>query len=443
VVQAERVAKTFASSLHEGSAATFYFMLPHYVEGQTQFGLLRPDLTPRPSYVALAAVGRILADARPRGRLRGVPDTVRGFLFRARPQGQETNVLVAWTTKGEAMLPLNEPASAVFDHLGRAQTSGDSLSLASAPIFAVLPDDALRERQLNPPPASPELAPGAPSPVVIQAIWPEKSIVLSRSAYRLSSEGSQQIPLFVYNFSEAPVAGQLHVSVPAGWQADPLAKLEIAPHSRAELSLGLDCRKGEPRAVETVVIEGNFGPDGEPVLSMQVMPEPSALGRQPGTPLLGANEPRCWLSTVSGDGACKILPESGLVAIAAQPQGADKWVYPQMKLPATQRPPPGTQALCFTLVSQEGEGAFRVLFEEDNGSTYVAEILTQPKPRQTLEAIALLEDASFGAGWSKPDPNGKFDPERIVSLKIGGNTQAATLKFAFKDLRWVGGKGTN
>ena len=40
-ILAERVLKTFVCSLHEGSAATFYLLLPHYVEGQTQFGILR------------------------------------------------------------------------------------------------------------------------------------------------------------------------------------------------------------------------------------------------------------------------------------------------------------------------------------------------------------------------------------------------------------------
>jgi hypothetical protein len=66
--QAERVAKTFAASLHEGSVATYYFLLPHYSEGKTQFGVLHADLTPRPAFVALAAAGRLLAVARPLGR---------------------------------------------------------------------------------------------------------------------------------------------------------------------------------------------------------------------------------------------------------------------------------------------------------------------------------------------------------------------------------------
>ena len=54
---------TYACAIHEGAQAVFYFILPHFVEGQTQFGVMRPDLTPRPAFVALAAAGRLLADA--------------------------------------------------------------------------------------------------------------------------------------------------------------------------------------------------------------------------------------------------------------------------------------------------------------------------------------------------------------------------------------------
>ena len=72
-------------------AAAFYFILPHYVEQQTQFGLIRSDLTPRPAYVALAAVGRFLADARPLGRLQA--EQTGPFMpisIPRRPDGAET-----------------------------------------------------------------------------------------------------------------------------------------------------------------------------------------------------------------------------------------------------------------------------------------------------------------------------------------------------------------
>ena len=435
--QAERLAKTFACSLHEGSAATFYFMLPHYVEGQTQFGLLRPDLTPRPSFVALAAVGRLLADGQPLGRVRGVQDAVRAFLFRAKPDGQRANVLVAWTTAGEATLPLPGSPGAVFDHLGRVRPSAGSLVLSPAPIFAILSDEAVKQLLLQPPPKALERLPGEPSPVVIQALWPEERIVLGRSAYRLSSEKRESVPLFVYNFSDKPVAGRLSVTVPAGWQASSFDKVEIAPQSRVELRLELDCRNGAPKSLEAVRVDGAFGRAGNPVLSMRVTPEPSLLGRQAGTPISGAAEASRWLPTVSGGGVLKITSSDGSVSIDAEPLGPDMWVYPQMSLPAEHRPPKGAAALCLTLMAQEGAGTFRALFEEENGSAYIVDFLPQPKPGETVEAVALFENAALGAGWSKPDPNGHLDPDRIVSLKIGCNTQAAKVKYAFKNVRWV------
>ena len=117
-IQAERVPMAFAASLHEGSAASFYFLLPHYVEGKTQFGIVHRDLTPRPAYLAMAAVGRLLADARPLGRLKTDKPGLQVYAFRARPDGQEQDVLIGWCSRGTQPF---QPAvvSAVYDHLGR------------------------------------------------------------------------------------------------------------------------------------------------------------------------------------------------------------------------------------------------------------------------------------------------------------------------------------
>ena len=140
-VQAERLLQVFAGSVHEGAAATFYFLLPHYVEGQTQFGILRRDLTPRPAYVALAAVGRLLADARPLGRLRQNHDSLHAYLFSAKPDGTNHEVLVAWSKSAGAVLALPIMPQAVFDHLGRTRPTSSSLTLSTAPLFVLLPAD--------------------------------------------------------------------------------------------------------------------------------------------------------------------------------------------------------------------------------------------------------------------------------------------------------------
>ena len=269
-VQAERVAKTFAWSLHEGSRASFYFLLPHYVEGGTQFGILRPDLTPRPAYVAMAAVGRLLADARPLGRLE-VPDkAVRAFAFQAWPDGGERDVLVAWTTNHESVLALRSTPLELFDHLGRKRSPSNKLNLSAAPLFAVLPDNAAGELGLIPPPPSPRRLEGSPSPIVFQALWPDDKIDLNRSAYRVP-EQSVEMQVFAYNFGSHTVRGQLAIEASNGWEATLPREIELDPMQRKELTLSLTAPLATPDKIGHIRLRGDFGAAGKPVLSLRVV----------------------------------------------------------------------------------------------------------------------------------------------------------------------------
>ena len=436
---AERATKVFACSLHEGSAATFYFLLPHYVEGQTQFGLLRKDLSPRPGYVALAAVGRLLADAKPLGRLKGAAEAVRGFLFAARPDGEAADVLVAWTTRGNAELALPLSPARLSDHLGRSREPASSLQLSPAPLIALFPAGTSKRFALDPSPAAPPRLPGTPCPVVLQPLWPEDRIVLSRSAYRVSADKPERVPLFVYNFGDTPVSGRLAASAPPGCRVGSLPALErLAPQSRTELALTMDCAEAtSARLTETVRVTGDFGPAGRPVLAFRIMPDPPLLTRQAGLPIGGASDPARWQATVSGDGSANVAVGDGTVVIEAAPQGSDKWVYPKLTLLADGHPPEGTVGLCCTLQVLEGEGQFRAIFDEANGSSYVTDFVARPKAGERVEALALFENVSFGTGWSKPDPNGRLDVGQVVSVKIGCNAKTARVKFSLGRLRWI------
>ena len=271
-VQSERVAKVFAAALHEGSVAAFYFLLPHYVEGQTQFGIVRPDLTPRPAYVALAAVGRLLADARPLGRLKDVPQNVRAFLFRAKPGGEEREMMVAWTSEGtvELALALPDAPVPVYDHLGRARPG--PLALSPAPIFAVLASGATARLTLDPPPQTPPRATGEACPVVLQAVWPKERTDLKRSAYRITSGKAEAVPVYVYNFSTAPVEGTFAVAGPRGWRVNFAKDAKVPPQERLQLALTVEAG-GAAAESATVRIRGAFGPAGRPVLSLRLAPE--------------------------------------------------------------------------------------------------------------------------------------------------------------------------
>ena len=264
--QAQRVPIVLATSLHEGPRAAFYFMLPHYVEGKTQFGIIHRDLTPRPAYLAMAAVGRLLADATPIGRV-DVP-RVHGYAFAARPDGQASDVVVAWAGEGGELELPGKPLAA-FDVIGREIAADAKMKLGKDPVYILMDRDASKKLPLQAAPAMPPLREGKPSPIVLQAIHPSNGIDLNHSSFRIDSGKASTIPIFIYNFGERAAKGRLTVSGPAGWKISLPTEVELAAMDRRELALVVT--PNGAGAVETVTIRGGFS--GQPVLSIRLEPQ--------------------------------------------------------------------------------------------------------------------------------------------------------------------------
>ncbi len=272
-VQAERVAKVFATSLHERPAMVFYFLFPHYVEGQTQFGIVRPDLTPRPAYVALATAGRLLADAQALGRIR-LPEGSRAYWFSARPDGRRREIIVAWADVDNALLELPAPPVRVFDHLGRNRESGGrSLPLSSAPLFVEMPVGSHRRALVDSPPEPAERLEGKPSPVVFQARWPTARVRLQESAYKVQVGKTETVPLRIYNFSRKEVRGTVHVETSPGWKADMARELYLAPENDIDAELSVVVPSVSRAGPGRVTITGEFGRIGRAVFSLRLQPE--------------------------------------------------------------------------------------------------------------------------------------------------------------------------
>jgi len=270
-LQGERVTKTYALALHQGAAAVFYFMLPHYSEGQVQFGLLRSDLTPRPGYLALSAVGRLLADARPLGRVALTDNAGQAYFFSALPDGKAADVVVVWA-KSEASFELPAAPLACFDHLGRPRrVAGKVLKVGPAPLYAVLAKGS--HPALVPPPKPAKVLRGEPGALVLQALLPEGSIVLDRSAYKIPGERTNTIPVFLYNFGAQKAQGRLNLIVPKGWKGELPHEVEIAPGARKELALKLDGAGTNGWKEANIRIAGDFGAEGRPVLAFRLVPE--------------------------------------------------------------------------------------------------------------------------------------------------------------------------
>jgi hypothetical protein len=267
-LQSERVAITYALALHEGAQAVFYFLLPHYVEGQTQFGILRPDLTPRPAFIALAAAGRLLADAKPLGRLETGNRSVHAYLFDARSDGKPARVLVAWADN-ETTFDLAGPPLRCFDHLGRVENASRTLHLSSAPKFLFIRSGVRLE--LIPPPAAPSRLDDKCCPIVLQAVMPDESVLLEKSAYKIPAKGQIEIPIGVYNFGSVRVRGHLETDLPGGWESELPQEIEISPGEREELRLIL--RHSKPAiTLETVRVKAHFGATGQALVSFRLLP---------------------------------------------------------------------------------------------------------------------------------------------------------------------------
>ncbi len=264
-VQAQRVPMVFAASLHEGPQACFYFLLPHYIEGQTQFGVIHKDLTPRPAYLALAAVGRLLADARPVGRLKSddVKSPLHAFVFCARPDGIERDVLVAWSNGAEQAITLPGAPLAAYDHLGRLIDGAAAMTITKRPTYALLPSGS--SWNIDPAPTMPPMKEGKPSPIVLQAVLPKTKTDVNKSAYRIT--GKETIPVFAYNFSEQPAKGTIRVQCSTGWKAELPGEIEMAGGERKELALSVE---PSGAGVAAIHIDGDFGAMGKAVLSLRV-----------------------------------------------------------------------------------------------------------------------------------------------------------------------------
>jgi hypothetical protein len=287
-IQADRVVKMFAHTIHEGSAATFYFMLLNYGESQIQFGVLHQDLTPRPGYVAMAAVGRLLADAKALGRIKHAHPNLYAYVFSAKPDGKTRDVLAAWIDdKPEFPKPTDPPADKpvklrlpvapieLYDVLGRTRPKdGSTIVVSTAPVLVVLPEGTVAKLDIEPPPAAPPWLEGTPSPVVLQARMPKSRVELAASAYRVLPGEPDSIPIFFYNFGWQPADGRLTVQGPKDWNLKLAKSVGAAPGDRTALELTFDVPKSA-KQIETITIEGDFQMAGRPVLSFRLLPGPA------------------------------------------------------------------------------------------------------------------------------------------------------------------------
>ncbi len=241
--------------------------------------------------MALAAVGRCLAGARVLGRWRPGKD-VNVVAFRAFPDGQERDVLVAWAEKevdwdGRGTTTAVEWARAVtldvlgvVDYLGRPDGQALPATLTSAPVFVFLPPGQAAMLPLEPPPPLSPRRLGSASPVVLQASLPRGATVRVEDlpwsegyAYTVKPGQPLEVPLHGYNFGA--VAADLRVAVerkPADWELSLSAtNLRIEPQGREAFRATLQVGSKPKTRDGWVVLRGDTGQLGRTALAFRLV----------------------------------------------------------------------------------------------------------------------------------------------------------------------------
>lgn len=292
-LKAEYIGQSYAQSFFAGASRHFHFILGDYSEPNgVQFGLLRKDFTPRPGYVALAATGRFLAGAKCLGRWRpGGEVTV--IAFRARPDGEERDVLVAWaekdvawpqrgTMKARLDLPDGVTPVAAFDYLGRPLA--DANELTSAPAYLLLPPGQSAKLPMESAPSLATDPGGVPCPVVLQAIFPHDQRVQvvdlpwsQGYAYGFEAGKPVSFKLRAYNFGGKAASGEvLAGELPLGWRLSPARwQLVLEPGDMAELGVQLQ-PSSDGASDEWCRLRGDFKASGRPALAFRMKQETEA-----------------------------------------------------------------------------------------------------------------------------------------------------------------------
>jgi hypothetical protein len=279
IKQAEFIAHSYASSLFAGVNRHFFFILGNFNERGVQFGLLRNDQTPRPGYVALAALGRLLAGAKCLGRW--IPKenpAVRVYAFQSRPDGRQRDVLIIWSDKSTTWsLPERLPIEAVYDYLGRPLGKNIPAKIDSASVFVLLPKGAARKLPLEPPLRSSSFRGGKAPPVVLQLQMHNNTTNLERQAHTVPSDKETNLNLFTYNFSDKAVSGTIAAEripqgcklVPDRWEItlEPMERKRLPAHVTINASVGDAVNEG------WIKLRGDFAEAGQPALAFRLVPK--------------------------------------------------------------------------------------------------------------------------------------------------------------------------
>lgn len=436
--QAEFLPRSAASSLAAGTDRHFFFVFPYYLERGVQFGALHRDLSPRPVCLALAAATEWLGQAQYLGRV-AVPQAAEATVLAFRNGGQ--NVLVAWSdTAQEVTLPVGPAQVTVADVVGKrttVQAAGGKLTLMlkPAPQYVVGVGQEGVAGAAGAVRPTGEMPQTKPCPVVVRGQARGLKTEKANDCYMIE-QGGFTYSVDAYNLSEGKAAkGTLTVQAPAGWKVEPQAvEVELGPMDRrvAEFKVTPGPARREPLTVRVTPTFAGLNPaPSVSSLRFDYAAVPPVEARD-----LQLKDARLWGANCSGNGTMEITQAAdGPRFTVKYTKPGDRWFYPKVTF---EQPQDFSkfEAISFEYRCQPADEktTVRLQLVEAGGSSYLPGAL--PSAAEWTPLVVQFSDLSWGS-FSAVDPNGKFDPQAVGTLMVGGNTPADDAWLEVRNLKLV------
>jgi hypothetical protein len=431
--QCRFITQSAVMSLAAGDQRNFYFVLPDYMEGTTQFGALHPDLTPYPSFVALSAAANLIGRSEYLGEYKPEVGKGNAHVF-ATARG---TVAIAWADERSRMaFPTEMQAVSVANIFGnerKALARDGSVRVMVGPeaVYVIGLGDRMKGALGGTPRAVPKTPVNHPSRIVL-AGHTDLPVVKDEDRYILGYDSATQPFRFTvdaYNFDESnAVAGHIEVSVPEGWSVDG-ARREIRLEPMGRETVAFEVTPGSSATAGLrVVARGQFGTE-------PVAPSVSAFMAVESKPLAWAEASR-WRPEASPNGSVTVTADDSrhLLFEARFSGEGDRWAYPVLQFD-----PPVDLSGCDGVVMdfeplEADLSGLHLLMVEPNGAHYlIGATMLGGDERQ----VAFLFDDAELLGFIAPDPDGRLDLDRIAAVKLGCNTPRDVFSFKAGRFRLV------
>jgi hypothetical protein len=441
--QASYLVRAYACALANGVRRFHYFYLCEFLEGSLSlWGIVRSDLTPKPTYVALCTLIRQLGEARCVG-WKQVGQ--RGYMVAFERDGGEV-VLVAWDPAGaELKVPATGPVVGVVGQelvparprpgltvklgplpvyvRGVAAADVPALSL-TAPVLARdyhgEPDAHLAAKHIF---LQAEVAPDRPRP-------PAEKMEQDKLAVALSPGEEVRVGAWVNNYRDQPAQARVECEVEEGLEllGAQEAELQIQPWARARHDFTVraahwNLAPGEVRRVRLRMTAAGR----TDVACVYFRARQGYVEPQQRHLLFDGQKPALWQPNHAG--SCKLelagdetVRHAGPAALRVHAtilSSADAWVFPILELPPEVDLSHYRGLELWTYVAPGGESGCEIhvqLIEEGGGVWIIPGVRScaQAGWRRGIIALHTAQPTLWG-----PDPDGRLDLSKVRRLMVG------------------------